>query len=107
MKRAFRRIEERLPSHQGNALFVCKQCYLLPSPVGEGLGVRLLLSLGGGWEGFPDGASVPTLKYLPCTQTAVLLLYFFIFLLLQKAHLLVNLSTRQLEPTLSLCFSNA
>ena len=48
MTRAFLRIKERLPSHQGNVPFVCNQYYSLPSPFGEGAGVRLLLpSLGG------------------------------------------------------------
>ena len=48
MKRAFRRIEERLPSHRRNVPFICNQYYSLPSPFGEGAGVRLLIpSLGG------------------------------------------------------------
>ena len=47
-------------------------------PFGEGAGVRLLLPLGEAGRGFQI-----------------------------NARLLVNLSTRQLEPTLSLCFSNA
>ena len=48
MTRAFRRIEERLPSHRRNVPFICNQYYSLPSPFGEGAGVKLLFpSLGG------------------------------------------------------------
>ena len=43
LKRAFLRIKERLPLHQRNAPFVCKQYYPLPSPFGEGAGVRLVV----------------------------------------------------------------
>ena len=44
MKRAFRRIEERLPSHQGNALFELKKLFPNLLPLGAP-------PLGGGWEG--------------------------------------------------------
>ena len=43
VKRAFLRYEESLSSHQRNAPFICKQWSSLPSPFGEGAGVRLLL----------------------------------------------------------------
>ena len=46
MKRAFRRIEERLPSHQGNALFELKKLFPNSLPLGTP-------PLGGGWVGFP------------------------------------------------------
>ena len=45
LRRAFRPIQESLSLHQRNALFICKQWFSLPSPFGEGLGVRLLLTL--------------------------------------------------------------
>ena len=43
VRRAFLRYEESLSSHQRNAPFICKQWFSLPSPFGEGAGVRLLL----------------------------------------------------------------
>ena len=66
MKRAFRRIEERLPSHRRNVPFICNQYYSLPSPFGEGLGVRLLLSSSGRPAGvltFGEGAGVRLLLF--------------------------------------------
>ena len=38
MKKAFLRIKERLPSHQGNAPFVCNQYYSLPLSIRRGGG---------------------------------------------------------------------
>ena len=51
-------------------------------PFGEGAGVRLLLSLGGGWEGFPDEGVCPYFE-VPALYTnssfTSLLLYLFTF----------------------------
>ena len=41
LRRAFLPIQESLSLHQRNTPFVCKQWFSLPSPFGEGLGVRL------------------------------------------------------------------
>ena len=45
-------------------IFVCKKHYLLPSPFGEGTGVRLLLPLGEAGWGFQPMVSVYTLSIL-------------------------------------------
>ena len=61
LKRAFPCNEESLSSHRRNAPFIRKQKYSLPSPFGEGVGVRLLLSSSGRLAGvltFGEGAGV-------------------------------------------------